>query len=244
VLVPGNTITVAGVYRDWTSSEDNIPATAANLDQPSSLVFDGAGNLFIADSAHNRIRKVTAPVPPATMGTISTIAGTGDGAYQGDGVPALSTPLNTPSGLAIDGAGNLYIADTLNNRIRKVDAVTSIITTVAGSGAPGSATQVGDGGSAIQANLNQPQGVTVDASGDLYIADTANQRIRRVDAVTGLITTVAEMARPAPTGTAKEPIPVTEGQPRRPVSASPMRLPSTLPETCTSPIPPTTSSAW
>ncbi|MGA2561275.1 MAG: Ig-like domain repeat protein [Terracidiphilus sp.] len=203
VLVPGNTITVAGVYRDWTSSEDNIPATAANLDQPSSLVFDGAGNLFIADSAHNRIRKVTAPVPPATMGTISTIAGTGDGAYQGDGVPALSTPLNTPSGLAIDGAGNLYIADTLNNRIRKVDAVTSIITTVAGSGAPGSATQVGDGGSAIQANLNQPQGVTVDANGNLYIADTANQRIRRVDAITGLITTVAGDGQPSANGDGK-----------------------------------------
>jgi len=203
VLVPGNTITVAGVYRDWTSSEDNIPATAANLDQPSSLVFDGAGNLFIADSAHNRIRKVTAPVPPATMGTISTIAGTGDGAYQGDGVPALSTPLNTPSGLAIDGAGNLFIADTLNNRIRKVDAVTGIITTIAGNGEPGSATKVGDGGLAVQANLNQPQGVTVDANGNLYIADTANQRIRRVDAITGLITTVAGDGQPSANGDGK-----------------------------------------
>ena len=203
VLVPGNTVTVAGVYRDWTSSKDNVPATSANLDQPSSIVFDGAGNLYIADSAHNRIRKVSVPVAPATVGTISTVAGTGDGAYQGDGVPAVSAALNSPSGLAIDGAGNLFIADTLNNRVRKVDAVTGLISTVAGNGDPGSATDVGDGGLATAANLNQPQGVTADQNGNLFVADTGNQRIRRVDAITGIITTVAGNGAPSKEGDGK-----------------------------------------
>ncbi len=201
--MPGNTIVVAGVYRQWTSNRDGIAATSANLDQPASIVLDGAGNLYIADSAHNRIRKVSVPVAPATAGIISTIAGTGDGAYAGDGGAATSASLNTPSGLAIDGAGSLYIADSLNNRIRKVDAATGIISTVAGSGDPGSPTQVGDGGLATEANLNQPQGVTVDPDGNLFIADTGNQRIRRVDAISGIITTVAGNGIPSTNGDGK-----------------------------------------
>ena len=195
VLVPGNVITVAGVYRNWTSTQDGVLATQANLDQPSSLAFDGAGNLYIADSAHNRIRKVAAPIPPATAGIITTIAGTGVADYTGDGQSASAATLSSPSGVALDGAGNLYIADTGNNVIRKITAATGDITTVAGN-VNGTAGYAGDGGLATSAELDLPQGITVDGSGNLYIADTANQRIRKVTApvpptVAGIISTVA-----------------------------------------------------
>jgi len=195
VLVPGNLITVAGVYRNWTSTQDGILATMANLDQPSSIAFDGAGNMYIADSAHNRIRMVAAPVLPATAGIISTYAGTGNQGYSGDGQLATAASLSSPAGVALDGAGNLYIADTGNNVIRMVSAATGIITTVAGS-FPGLQGFAGDGGPATSAELDSPQSVTVDGSGNLYVADTANQRIRRVTvpippAAAGNITTVA-----------------------------------------------------
>jgi sugar lactone lactonase YvrE len=183
VFVPANMITVAGEYRTWTSTQDGIPAVQANLDQPSSVALDGAGNMYIADSAHNRIRKVT-----AATGLISTIAGNGMGAYTGDGGSATKATLNTPSGVALDGAGNIYIADTANNVIRMIAASTGIITTVAGTGTAG---DQGDKGQAASANLNSPLGVTVDIAGNLYIADTANQKIRKVDMSTGVITTVA-----------------------------------------------------
>jgi sugar lactone lactonase YvrE len=183
VFVPGNVITVAGEYRTWTSTQDGIPATSANLDQPSSVALDGAGNLYIADSAHNRIRKVS-----ATTGQISTVAGIGAPAYTGDNGLATKATLDTPSGVALDGAGNIYIADTANNAIRMITAADGIITTVAGNGTAGYA---GDKGPATSANLNGPLGISVDIGGNLFIADTANQRIRRVDASNGFITTVA-----------------------------------------------------
>jgi sugar lactone lactonase YvrE len=195
VLVPGNVITVAGVYRNWTSTQDGVLATQANLDQPASMAIDGAGNLYIADSAHNRIRMVAAPIPPATAGIITTIAGTGVADYTGDGQSASAATLSNPSGVALDGAGNLYIADTGNNVIRKITAATGDISTVAGNGTPGYRL-ADDGGLATLAELNLPQGITVDGSGNLYIADTANQRIRMVTApippaVAGIISTVA-----------------------------------------------------
>jgi hypothetical protein len=183
VFVPANMITVAGVYRTWTSTEDGIPAVDANLDQPASVTLDGAGNMYIADTAHNRIRKVT-----ASTGIISTIAGNSAASYTGDGGPAKSATLDTPSSVAIDGAGDIYIADTANNAVRKITAATGIMSTVAGDGAPGFG---GDNGPASAARLSGPLGVSVDAAGNLYIADTANQRIRKVDAATGIITTVA-----------------------------------------------------
>jgi sugar lactone lactonase YvrE len=183
VLVPGNVLLVAGdgIYKG--SVLDGSPATAASLYLPTSVTLDGAGNLYIADSLHNRVRKVT-----ASTGLISTIAGNGDPTYSGDNGPAANATLNAPSGVALDGAGNLYIADTGNNVIREIAASTGILTTVAGNSTLGNA---GNGVAATSAELNQPQGVTVDASGNLYIADTSNHLIRRVDAVSGIIVTVA-----------------------------------------------------
>jgi sugar lactone lactonase YvrE len=187
VLVPGNVVGVAGAGRLFSGPlGDGGPATSASMKGPSSVTVDGYGNMYIADSGHSRIRMVT-----AKTGIISTFAGNGNYGLTGDQGPAISATLNTPSGVALDGAGNLYIADTGNNVIRKVTAATGIITTVVGNGAPGSSANVGDGGPAISANLNSPQGLTVDAKGNLFIADTSNHRIRRVDAVSGIITTVA-----------------------------------------------------
>lgn len=198
VLTPGNVITVAGTYRAWTSTQDNIPATKANLDQPSGMAFDGAGNMYIADSAHNKIRMVCGASATVTIagttcpaaGIITTVAGTGDAGNSGYPGPAKACEMSAPTGVALDGAGNLYIADTGNNVIRKITASTGIITTIAGNGTAGYG---GDGllatNSAVE--LSGPVGVTVDALGDLYIADVQNQRIRRIDAVSGIITTAA-----------------------------------------------------
>lgn len=189
VLVPGNTVTVAGTYRTYTSARDGIIATSANLWEPQSVVFDGAGNMYIADTFHNKIRMVAPPVGTATAGMISTFAGTGDVGFTGDGGPAKNADLNAPSGVAVDGAGNVYIADSGNNCIRRVSPA-GIITTIAGDTKAGFA---GDGAIANTQNteFDNPVGLTVDIAGNLYIADNANQRIRRIDAATGIITTVA-----------------------------------------------------
>ena len=188
VLTPGNVLTMAGVYKTEVSTKDGILATQANLNEPASVTLDGAGNMYIADSLHNKVRIVAAPIPPATVGIISTFAGTGAADYSGDNGKAVKATLDSPAGVALDGAGNLYIADTNNNVIRKVTAANGVITTVAGNGTGG---YTADNIAATSSELNQPKGITVDSAGNLYIADTYNQRIRRVDAVTGIITTVA-----------------------------------------------------
>ena len=213
VLVSGNLLLVAGQSGLYTSVDDGQPATQAELYLPSSIALDGAGNLYIADSLHNRIRMVCASATSATIhGTtctgaeiISTIAGNGNPSYTGDGGPAASATLSNPAGLALDGAGNLYIADSANGVIRMISAATGIITTIAGSN-PGNicasnSDAVGDGCPATQATLDQPQGVTLDASANLYIADTSNQRIREVSAATGVITTIAGNGFTNPDGT-------------------------------------------
>ena len=158
---------------------DNGPAVNARLWDPQGVAVDGAGNLFIADSLNDRIRKVDA------SGTITTVAGTGELGFSGDGGPATSARLSRPNDVAVDGAGNLFIADSGNNRIRKVDA-TGTISTVAGTGRTGG----GDGGPAVQAQLHGPSGVAVDGAGNVFIADRYNYRIRKVDSA-GVITTVA-----------------------------------------------------
>jgi chitobiase/beta-hexosaminidase-like protein/fibronectin type III domain protein/NHL repeat-containing protein len=164
-------------------SGDNGAATAAGLLLPKGVAVDSVGNLYIADSVNNRIRKVS-----AVTGIITTVAGMGTGAYSGDNGAATAARLNSPQGVAVDSAGDLYIADSNNHRIRKVSAVTGIITTVAGKGTAGYS---GDNGAATAAGLYLPYGVAVDSAGNLYVADSNNHRIRKVSAVTGIITTVA-----------------------------------------------------
>ncbi|MGD0497335.1 MAG: putative Ig domain-containing protein, partial [Bryobacteraceae bacterium] len=177
---PGGTITTVAGNGSPGYSGDGGPAASAQLYFPYGLAADASGNLYIADSGNYRIRKVSA------SGVITTVAGNGTSGYSGDGGPATSAQLNFPYGLAADASGNLYIADSNNQRIRKVSA-SGIITTVAGNGTSGYA---GDGGPAISAQLNFPYGLAVDTSGNLYIADSSNQRIRKVSA-SGVITTVA-----------------------------------------------------
>ena len=186
VMVPGAVSIVAGQVGEWTMVNDGGPATQADLYLPSGVAVDGAGNLFVADSHHNRVREVFAT--GATAGTITTVAGDGSAGFDATATVAKSTSLNQPGGVAIDGAGNLYIADTNNNVIRKVNLTTGMIATVAGTGAPG---YTGDGGLATSATLNSPEGIAVDAAGDLYIADTNNDAVREVVTATGNLATIA-----------------------------------------------------
>jgi sugar lactone lactonase YvrE len=171
---------------------DNIAATSAELGEPRSAVVDGAGNIYIADEVNQRIRKVNPGGIITTVAGNGYGAGTGQGGYSGDGGPAISAELSKPVGVALDGAGNLYIAEYSNQRIRKVTP-SGIITTVAGNGygaGTGQGGYSGDGGPATSAELSSPSGVVVDGAGNLYIVDEANSRIRKVTPG-GIITTVA-----------------------------------------------------
>ena len=164
---------------------DGGPAVEARLDSPYDVVVDGAGALYIADRGNYRIRRVD------TSGTITTVAGTGEPGFGGDEGPAEEARLNNTEGVAVDGSGNLYIADSGNRRVRRVDTA-GTITTVAGNGGSGFG---GDGGPAVMASLNHPAGVAVDGLGDLYIAESREHMIHRVDA-SGTITTVAGTGEP------------------------------------------------
>jgi ribosomal protein S30 len=171
------TVAGNGVYG---YSGDGGPATQAMLRWPYGGAVDASGNLYIADMDNNRIRKVNA------NGIITRVAGNGIEGFSGDGGPAAQARLYWPAAVAVDGFGQLYIADSGNNRIRKVDTK-GIITTVAGNEMSG---YNGDGGPATEATLDYPHGVAVDASGNLYIGDMNNYRIRKVD-TNGIITTIA-----------------------------------------------------
>jgi sugar lactone lactonase YvrE len=175
-IVNGTIFTVAG---GGSSYDEGAPATSAHLYRPAGIVLDGADNLYIADTGDDVVRVVQG-------GRIYTLAGNWYPGYSGDNVLAWSTKLNRPLGLALDSAGNLYIADAANNRIRKVSLSTQIITTVAGTETQG---YNGDGIAATSAQLSFPINMALDAAGNLYIADTYNDRIRRVSS--GVINTVA-----------------------------------------------------
>lgn len=162
-------------------SGDGGPATAAKLSGPSGLAMDNAGNIYVSNLYTNRIRKIT------SAGIISTIAGNGTAGFSGDGGPAVSCMLNGPNSIALDNTGNLYLADLQNNRIRKINA-SGIITTVAGNGTSGYS---GDGGLATIAKLNFPTGVAADASGNIYVADRNNCRVRKVSTDNHVISTIA-----------------------------------------------------
>ena len=172
--VLGGTITTIAGNGEYRFSGDGGPATSASLNEPTALAVDSTGNVYIADYFNNRIRKVS-------NGTIATVAGDGSQGFSSDGVPATGASLYYPAGVAVDSAGNLYIADTSNNRIRKVSNGT--ITTVAGNGLGYFA---GDGGPAISASLDHPNGVAIDSTGSLYIADSVVRKVSK-----GTITTVA-----------------------------------------------------
>lgn len=235
-ISPSGTITTLAGSGSDVYNGDGIPATQASLKWPHDVFADDVGNIFIADSNHNRVREVT------TDGIIHTVAGTGTGGYSGDGGPATSAQLKNPKsvflfggylyiadlsntirrvdmstgvistyagrGLAqgyrngdrlnalfhapqriqIDSGGNVYVADTLNHAIRRIDAATGAVTTVAGTGARGFN---GTSGIATRIKLNQPRGIALDGDSTLFVADSNNERIRRVDLTTGALTTVA-----------------------------------------------------
>jgi sugar lactone lactonase YvrE len=164
-------------------SGDGGAATSAELNRPTGVAVDTVGNIYVADFQNNRIRKVT-----VSTGKISTVAGTGAAGYSGDGGAATSAKLYLPQGVALDAAGNIYIADNYNFRIRKVAVSTGKISTVAGNGTGG---ESGDGGSATSAELAYPDAVALDAAGNIYIAEETGERIRKVTASTGKISTVA-----------------------------------------------------
>ncbi len=167
-------------------SGDNGQAIRAQLDTPDGVAIAPDGDLIVADSRNDRIRRVDAPTR-----VITTIAGSGETGYDGDEKPAIEAALNTPDAVMAAPNGDIYIADTLNNRIRMVDHATGFIHTVAGDGQPGGDGPIGDGGPATSAHLFMPSDVQVASNGDLYIADMQHNRVRRVDARTQIITTVA-----------------------------------------------------
>jgi hypothetical protein len=163
---------------------DGGPAIAARLNDPEGAAAVGAnGDLYLADTDNSVIRKIS-----FTTGIITTVAGTGSPGYTGDGGQATSARVKFAEDVAIAANGDIYIADSGNHVIRKVSAATGIITTVAGTGSPGS---IGDGGPATAARLNSPRGIQIAANGDMFIGDRSNEKIRKVTAATGIITTYA-----------------------------------------------------
>ncbi len=187
LLSAGNALAQTGVMTKVAGtgtagfSGDGGPAASAQLNAPYNVVVDSSGNLYIADSVNNRIRKVN-----ISTGVITTVAGAGSADASGDGGRATAAGLNRPTDAAVDSSGNLYIADSLNNKIRKV-STSGIITTVAGTGVPA----YNGEGSATSADLNDPVGVAIDSSGNIYIADQGSHRIRKVTVSTGQISTFA-----------------------------------------------------
>ena len=182
---------LSGTVRYWTNQPatftkryggDGKTAVQAQLNFPTAVAVDREGNLYIADTMNHCVRKVD-----SETGIISTLAGTGQARFSGDGGPAHQATLNEPAALAVDDAGRLYVADQSNHRVRVVDLKTGVIRTVAGTGI---ATYDGDGKAAVDTALAGPSGLAL-MDNRLYIADTFNGRVRCVELSSGLMTTVA-----------------------------------------------------
>ncbi len=181
--------TVAGNGYDGTTGEGG-PAICAGIPFPSGVCVTPGNDIYITSS--NAVRKVN-----ANSGFITTIAGSNAYGYSGDGGFAINATMQSPKSICLDPAGNLYVAEYSGNRIRKINAVSHIISTVAGTGTAGYS---GDEGPAVNASLNTPQGINTDDSGNLYIADTYNSRVRKINFATGIITTIAGIGSPSFSG--------------------------------------------
>src|SRR5499433_1856751 len=174
--------TVAGTGEKGYAGDGGL-ATHARMSEPFMCAFDAQGHLYVAEATNHCVRRID-----KATGMITTVAGTGTAGYSGDGGPATRATLNQPYSLQVDANGDIYIVDRLNAVVRKVDAATGIITTVAGTGEPGSG---GDGGPGPRAQLREPNDCFLDGRGGLLIADVQDQRIRRLELRTGIITTFA-----------------------------------------------------
>jgi len=172
---------------------DGGPAVEAQLNGPFDVGFDPAGNLYFSDTFNHRIRRVD-----GRTGVITTVAGSGKAGYSGDGGPATAAAFNEPYGIAVDRRGNIYVADRHNHRVRRIDAVSGVVTTLAGNGEAGYS---GDGGPASQAGMVEPNGMGFDPEQRrLFIADVADHRVRVVDLATGIIASFAGTGEAAHTG--------------------------------------------
>ena len=198
--------TAVGTGEKHYPSGDNMPATDAGLDGPRMIAFDRKGGYYIADTYHHVIRHVDA------NGIITTFAGTGHPGFGGDGGPALQAQFNAPHSVDVDAAGNVIIGDPVNDRIRRVDAETGIVTTIAGIGTPGYS---GDGAPATEAKLNDSKVAIVGPDGGIYIADYGNSVIRRIDPRNGIISTFAGNGLKGGTG---------DGGPAREASFAPRNI--------------------
>jgi DNA-binding beta-propeller fold protein YncE len=174
-----------------------LVGTSFPFDAAADIALDTNGDLFVADPMNHRICRIDRPT-----GKVTTVAGTGGEGYDSEAKQAAQSPLRRPEAIAVSRNGDLYIADTLNNRVRVVSQLTGLIRTVAGEGEAGG--PLGDGGPAVDAHLDTPAGIAVAGNGDIYIADTGHNRIRKVDAITGVITTRAKVT--APTGLVLVPV--------------------------------------
>jgi hypothetical protein len=180
-----NIITTVAGSDSYGFSGDGGPAKNALMMSPFDVCLDPIGNLYISEYGGHRIRKIS------TDGTITTVAGTGIAGFTGDGGLATTARLNTPEGIFVDGQNNIYIADTYNSVVRKIDAATGNINTIAGTG---SIAHSGDGGPAINAGVPFPKSVAVDDDGNVYLCEVltgVTSRVRKIDALTGIITTIA-----------------------------------------------------